>query len=119
MIKNSTVVSSGCWNTMAAVMPVSSTTRFSETIGKGMPRHVGDDEDVSVDDMMARYLFVIVDDRVKIKKAGSDIQNRLERLYVLHETMSELQSLFRYPFARIVQLMATAAAAHHKGYRSH
>ena len=31
---------------MAAVMPASSTTRFSVTIGKGIPRHVGAGDDV-------------------------------------------------------------------------
>jgi hypothetical protein len=85
MMKNSAVVITGCWNTMAAAMPASSTARFSVTIGNGIPRHMGEDDDVV--DMMVRYLLVKVMLIGYNKKAGSDIQNRLVRLYELHEIM--------------------------------
>jgi len=44
------------------------------------------------------------------KKASPDIQNRLSKVDVLHEIISELQSFFRYPAVRTVLPTATAAA---------
>jgi hypothetical protein len=46
---------------------------------------MGEDDDVV--DMMVRYLLVKVMLIGYNKKAGSDIQNRLVRLYELHEIM--------------------------------
>lgn len=47
IIIKSAVVTIGCWNTIAAVTPVSSTARFSVTIGNGIPsKGVDDDNDV-------------------------------------------------------------------------
>lgn len=54
IITKSAVVTTGNWNTMAEAMPTSSATRFSFTIGNGMPTHVI----VVVEDDMICFLYV-------------------------------------------------------------
>jgi len=89
-------------------MPMSSTHLFSLTIGNGIPSHVAD---VAVDIVVSPLVFVSVYVLKEIKKAGSDIQNRLKDCYVHHLIMNELRRAPRYPSVRMFLQSATAAAA--------
>jgi len=59
---------------MAIEMPVSSTHLLSLTIGNGIPTHVAG---VSFDDIIFILRLSCYEWSSEIKKAGSDIQNRL------------------------------------------